>query len=208
MDAYYSCCGKSICRGCIGSFRESGNIGSCPFCKAERKRISDEERVEEMMKRVEVNDAGAICALGSCYLHGQVGLLQDEEKAKELWTQAADLGSNQAHYNLGIGFDDGGDLKKAKFHYEAAAMAGCEAARYNLGCIEAEAQNMERAVKHWMIAASAGHCKAMHTLIKQFERGYVSSDPIDSTLTAYNNSCAEMRSESRDAYIRKYMSNN
>jgi hypothetical protein len=33
------------------------------------------------------------------------------------------------------------------------------------------------------------------------EEGIGSRDVIDSTLTAYNNSCAEMRSEARDAYI-------
>ena len=61
---------------------------------------------------------------------------------------------------------------------------------------------MERAVKHWNIAASAGNYKAMNTLIKFFEIGDVSRDVIDSTLTAYNSSCAEFRSEARDACIR------
>ena len=59
------------------------------------------------------------------------------------------------------------------------------------------------AVKHWSIAASAGNYQAMSALRKTSERGIVSRDAIgslDSTLTAYNNSCAEMRSEGRDAY--------
>ena len=30
---------------------------------------------------------------------------------------------------------------------------------------------------------------------------HISRDAIDSSLTAYNTSCAEMRSEARDAYI-------
>jgi hypothetical protein len=34
-----------------------------------------------------------------------------------------------------------------------------------------------------------------------FEKGLVSRETIDSALEAYNNSCAEMRSEDRDAYI-------
>ena len=62
--------------------------------------------------------------------------------------------------------------------------------------------NVERAVKHWTIAASAGHHKAMNALLIEFEKGSVSRDEIDSTLTDYNNSCAEMRSEARDAFIR------
>ena len=43
--------------------------------------------------------------------------------------------------------------------------------------------------------------EAMHDLIKIFERGNVSRDAIDSILIAYNNSCVEMRSEARDAFI-------
>ena len=61
---------------------------------------------------------------------------------------------------------------------------------------------MERAVKHWTIAASAGHYRAMHHLRTGFEGGFVSRESIDSSLTAYNNSRAEMRSKARDAAIR------
>ena len=85
-------------------------------------------------------------------------------------------------------------------------MVGHEVARYSLGSMEFNSGNMEQSIKHWTIAASAGYYKAMHTLIKQFERGNVSIDLIDSTLTAYNNSCTEMRSKARDAYIRDMIS--
>ena len=53
-----------------------------------------------------------------------------------------------------------------------------------------------------MIVASAGDYDAMNSLQIEFKQGLVSRESIDSTLTAYNNSCAEMRSEARDAYIR------
>ncbi len=99
-------------------------------------------------------------------------------------------------------------MKKAKFHVEAAAMAGHEVARYNLGCMDHESGHIERAVKHLGIAASAGCYIAMHHLIKLFEKGRVSRESIDSTLTAYNNSCVEMRSEARDACIRVAMGMN
>ena len=92
-------------------------------------------------------------------------------------------------------------MKKAKFHFEAAAMAGHEVARNNLGCLELDSGNMERAIKHWIIAASAGEYLSMHALITCFEEGVVSRESVDSTLAAYNNSCAEMRSEARDASI-------
>ena len=68
--------------------------------------------------------------------------------------------------------------------------------------MDAQSGNIERAVKHWTIAASSGEYLAMHNLRKFFEKGVVRRESIDSILVAYNNSCAEMRSEARDAYIK------
>jgi TPR repeat protein len=203
-EQYHTCCGncgKSICGGCVYSFSKSGNMGKCPFCKADKIGKTDEERVQELMRRIEVNDAGAMYALGSYYQHGQLGLLSDQERAMELWKQAAELGSSQAHHFLGSIYHRGGDLKKAKFHFETAAMAGNEEARCNVAIIECVSGNNERAVKHFKIAASAGQPQAMYNLLVDFDQGVVSRDTIDSTLTAYNNACAEMRSEARDEYI-------
>ena len=56
MKHYYECCGKSICGGCIHSFSESGNIGTCPYCRADRMANNDERRVEDIMKRIEIKD--------------------------------------------------------------------------------------------------------------------------------------------------------
>ena len=120
----------------------------------------------------------------------------------ELLAKASDLGLTKAHSRLGYLYKLGGDWKKANFHNEAAAMAGHEMARHNLGLMEYKSGNMERAVKHWAISASGGCYQSMHHLRESFEEGFVSRESIDSTLTAYNNSCAEMRSESRDGYIR------
>jgi TPR repeat protein len=186
MEQYYSCCGKYICGGCIYSITKSENDDYCPFCKAEISGIT--EKFEELMKRVEANDAGATCLLGSYYSHGNVGLQQDLVKGVKLWTQAAELGSmSKAHFFLGKHYYEGGNLKKAKFHYEAAAMAGHDVARCNLGCIESESGNIEQAMKHWAIAASAGYHTAMVNLIVAFRRGHISRETIDSTLAAYNN---------------------
>jgi TPR repeat protein len=154
------------------------------------------------MMRVEANDAASICLLANLYQHGLNGFQQDHMKATELYVRAAELGSIKAHDQLANVYREGGNLKKAKFHFEAAAMAGCEVARFNLGVMEAESRNIEQAMKHWTIAASAGSFNAMQHLKICFERGLVSRDSIDSILAAYNNSCAEMRSEARDAYSR------
>jgi TPR repeat protein len=201
MDVYYPCCGKRICKGCVHSFRKSGNDGKCPFCNSNRGGKTDEEDVEEIMKRVAANDAVAMGMLATHYNQGLGGIQQDHIKAIELFTKSAELGCSKAHGSLSDIYHNGGYLKKAKFHLKAAAMAGYEVARYNLACCEFESGKMERALKHWTIAASAGHCKAMHQLRTFFEQGFVSRESIKSTLKAYNNSCTEMRSEARDAYI-------
>jgi hypothetical protein len=67
---------------------------------------------------------------------------------------------------------------------------------------------MDQTIKHWIIAASGGQYRAMKELIECFEKGSVTRESIDSTLKAYNNSCAEMRSEARDAFIRFQLDTN
>ena len=119
-------------------------------------KTNNEHVVEELMKRVDGNDAGAMHVLAGYYHYGNGAFQQDHAKAIELYTRAAELGSSISHQNLGDLYHDGGNMKKAKFHYEAAAMAGHEMARYNLGCMEANSGNIERAIKHSTIAASAG----------------------------------------------------
>ena len=84
-------------------------------------------------------------------------------------------------------------------------MAGDEVAWFIVGILECDSGNIERALKHWTIAASAGQYTAMHELRESFEKGQLSRQSINSTLTAYNYSCAEMRSEARDACIRVIM---
>ena len=160
------------------------------------------------MRRVDANDAASICVMAGSYYQGLHGLQQDEGRAIKLYAKAAELGCSKAHYNLGMLYHERGDLKKAKFHFEAAAMAGDEVARFNVGSLEANSRNLKRAMKHWTIAASAGNYIAMHHFLRLcFENGLVSRESINSTLAAYNASCAEVRSEARDAYIRMYTSN-
>jgi TPR repeat protein len=203
-ETYYPCCGKSICAGCAHSFCKSGNTRKCPFCNADRLS-TDEEDVEELTKRVAVNDAASIFLLAHHYYDGLRGLQQDQTRARELYARAVDLGYSKAHNQLGGIYHEGGNLKKAKFHFEAAAMAGHDGARYNLGVVEAQSGNIERAGKHWTIAASAGHYEAMQHLITLCKKGFVSKESINSTLAAYNNSCVEMRSKARDDYIQVWM---
>jgi hypothetical protein len=63
-------------------------------------------------------------------------------------------------------------------------------------------------VSYWLsrrIAASAGSYIAMDSLQTCLKKGHVSRQSINSTLIAYNDSCAEMRSEARDTAIRVFV---
>jgi TPR repeat protein len=143
MEAYYPCCGKSICAGCAYSFDQCGNEDRCPFCNSDRANKTDEEDVEQIMKRAEANDPGAMCLLGNHYEHGLRGLQQDRTKSMALYVRAADIGWGKAHSLLADNYYEGRDLKKAKFQLEAGAMAGHEEARSKLGIIEADYGYME-----------------------------------------------------------------
>jgi hypothetical protein len=85
-EEYFTSCSKCICKGCVHSLWKSGNHGKCPYCNSDRVGKTDEEMVEEIMKRVEANDAIAMGMLGSYYNHGQIGLQQDHNKANEVKT--------------------------------------------------------------------------------------------------------------------------
>ena len=89
-EAYYSMLREEYLERVyiIYTFSKSGNMGKCPFCNAERISKTDEERVEDLIKRVEANDADAMHVLSSHYYHGLGGLGQDLKKAIELWTRA------------------------------------------------------------------------------------------------------------------------
>ena len=67
--------------------------------------------------------------------------------------------------------------------------------------MEDKSGNIERAVKHWIIAASAGNFTSMQRLVLSFQQDCISRESI-AALAAYNGSCAEMRSEARNDYIR------
>ena len=157
--------------------------------------------LEQMMKRVEANDANSMTFLGRYYFEGLFGLQQDCNKAFALYTRAAEIGSSEAHYHIAGAYVNGEsvekNMKKAIHHLELAAMAGHETARYNPGVIEYNSGNMERAIKHGMISASAGQKESMASIQELFETGHVNSDLYELTLKAYNDSCAEMRSNAR-----------
>ena len=132
---YYSCCGKTICCGCIHAMGADMRK-LCPFCRTPAS-VSDEESNRRMQKRVDIGDAEAMSNFGFYYDGGVLGLRQDYTKAFELWEQAAELGNVTSYYNIGNAYMYGRgverDGKKAIHYYELAATKGDVNARHNLG---------------------------------------------------------------------------
>ena len=75
---------------------------------------TNEEVVEELMKRVAANDAFSICMLADSYYYGLIGFQQDRAKAIERYTRAADLGCIKAHDQLGGIYDEGGGYEEGQ----------------------------------------------------------------------------------------------
>ena len=205
---FKSCCGKTICHGCIWAMaiqdaakrdkNREAKVGLCAFCRA--PHASDE--VGRLMKLAEKGNAYAYYKVAGYYAEGN-GLSQNWAKANELYLKAGELGCADAYYNLGDSYDDGNgvevDKKKAKHYWELAAMNGNVGARHNLGVIEGRAGNLHRATKHFILAARAGSKQSLEGVKIGYNDGAVTKDEYANTLRAYQKSRDEMKSEMRNS---------
>jgi len=203
QSAFHSCCGKSICNGCIHAMiRSEGGADICAFCRTPQA-TSHEEHIERTKKLVDKGNGDAFEHLGWYYSEGIGGLPQDYEKANELYLKAGELGCANGFFSLGKSYSLGirgieSDVKKARHYFEFAAIGGQVNARYHLGCTEVEAGNHHRAMKHFIIAARAGYEKSFEIVKKGFMAGLMTKDEYASTLRAYHERHKEMKSDDRD----------
>jgi len=203
---FYSCCGKTICSGCIHAtvYDDQGNEvenEKCAFCRAPEIR-SDEEAIERLKKRVEVGDADAIYTLGVLYARGIQGFPQDYTKAIELSHRAGELGCANAYYNIGSAYQNGQgvevDKKKAQHYYELAAMRGDVHARNSMGYMDYNKGDAERALKHWMIAVEGGINLSLEAIKFLYSKGYAAKDDYSKALRLYQEYLCEIKSDQRD----------
>ena len=84
---------------------ELGNIipvKKCPFC---RTPLADfEEIIKRTKKRMDAGDADSIFHMGCFYGHGINGLLQDKDKALQLWHRAAEFGHADAYHGIALAY--------------------------------------------------------------------------------------------------------
>ena len=199
---YKTCCGKTICSGCIHAVvTRDGGIGLCPFCRIPAP-TSEEEMFERERKRVEIGDATALLDMGLHYNDGTYGLQQDYTKALELWHRAGELGNATAYHNIACSYKDGDgvemDTEKAIHYWELAAMRGHTKARQNLGALEGKAGNNARALKHYMIGTRDGDSNSLKTIKLMYEERHVTKDDYSKALRSYQEYLYEVKSAQRD----------
>jgi len=197
-----SCCGKTICNGCILAMMESEGKDLCPFCRTPNAS-SEEEEIKRIHKLMDKGIAEGFLLLAGMYALGTTGMSQDQQKANELCLRGGELGCAGAYYNLGNAYHDGRgvaiDKKKAKHYWElATTMGGHIKARHSLGFMEFDDGNVNRAMKHWKISARAGLKDSLDLVKHGFMKGLVSKDEYANTLRAYYDRQKEMKSDMRD----------
>ena len=209
MSAFYPCCGKRICWGCIyGLIAESISQGKkqeesevCPFCRS--KFSKGKEGIKQLHKLIENGNSDACFELSGYYTKydPSIGLSQDFSKVNELLVKGSKLGCEKCCHNLGVLYGNGIgveiDEKKSKYYYELAVINGCIASRSVIGNIEAKAGNNDRANEHFLLGARAGDTKSLDLVTEGYKDGMITKDVYANTLRAYQKRHDEMKSDHR-----------
>ena len=150
--AYGSCCGKSVCHGCMVSHvraihgQDDASISvSCPFCRAAHidefhkdKPLPNVSHIERLRSRAEkINDPEAMMHLAKSYEYGEDGLEKDDVTSFRLTLKAAEAGEVRAIRHLAQDCFSGQRIKKnmhcARKLSTAAAKQGDHMSHYLLG---------------------------------------------------------------------------
>ncbi|EJK72104.1 hypothetical protein THAOC_06401 [Thalassiosira oceanica] len=133
-------------------------------------------------------------------MRGGLGLEKNVSRAVKLWTEAANLGSANAYYHLGLCYMNGDgiaqDIAKGVSSYEKAAMLGHSMSRHNLGCYECGG-SYDRAVRHLLISAKMGHAVSLEVIKVLVTRGYAAKSQYEEALNGYQDAMEEMKSPDR-----------
>ena len=195
------CCMKRVCDGCIVAAKLRGIGDRCEFCRTHHP-TEDASKVTLAQKRVDKGDAEAMRFLGEQYFHGKVGLKQDVPRAIELWTEAVELGSIDAHLELGLVYYTGDGVEEDKSrgicYWQQAAMKGNFLCRYSLGLDEHDNGNFSLAAQHWMICARMGDQEALNCIKEMFKEGHATKAQYAEALLGYRDAMEEMKSPQRE----------
>ena len=176
--------------------------GMCAFCRTP-PASSNEESIKRIKKRVELDDASAICDLGGYYSRGLYGLPRDQAKSLKLWHRAGvELDHAGSYHNIGNSYLDGmgveRDMEKARHYWELAAIGGNIRSRHNLGVNEQAKCNYDRALQHFTIATGSGHAGSLKEIQTLYMQGHVTKDDYANALRARQAYLDDIKSDLRD----------
>ena len=191
------CCMKRVCKGCILAARQRGINGKCPFCRTRLPRDDASTRAM-VQRRVDKGDAEAINFLADQYYFGYLGLAKDIPRAVELWREAAELGSIDAHFNLGVAYCVEDDKPRGIHHWQQGAMKGHVLSRHKLGFVEVKGGNYEVAVQHCMISAKMGFERSLNAIKDMFTDGQATKAQYAEALMGYRDAVEETKSPQRE----------
>ena len=197
---FNTCCMKRVCHGCDFAAQKRGML-DCAFCRTPSPD-NDADQLAMIRARVAKKDPEAINFVAQKYYHGDLGLQKDKRKAVELWTEAAELGSIHATYNLGVAHYYGKgvqqDMAKAVDFFKRAAMEGDAESRSNLGAIEEHEGNYDHAVRHYLISAKMGLKVSVEKIKQLFMGGLATKGQYAEALKGYQDALDETKSHDRD----------
>jgi len=201
---FKTCCGKSICDGCIYKhwMNETKNgipnhKQICAFCRQPDPN-NDIKAYKKLMKK---NNPDAFILMGNRYKQGE-GVIQSDTKALEMIIHAAELGKAEAyaliarHYDRGTAVEQ--DESKCQAFYEISAKKGCVQAHRWVALFHAMNGNTQNSMKHLNVAACAGDQVAMDGLMEAYKAGGIAKEDLTQTLRASQTSKNEMKSKDRD----------
>ena len=194
------CCSKIICDGCNIANQKREMEGrlqhTCPFCRKPAPE-TDEDKIEQLMKRIKANDPFAIRFMAMERYRGG-----DYKSAFEYSARAAALGDVEAHYQLSIFYRYGKGVEKdenrALHHTEQAAIGGHPNARHNLGSFEGTKDRVDRAVKHYIIATKLGLGNSLHALKTIYKAGHVRKEDFAAALRGHKAAVDATKSPQRE----------
>ncbi|EJK48273.1 hypothetical protein THAOC_32947, partial [Thalassiosira oceanica] len=200
-STFMPCCMKTVCHGCVLASYQQGLVESCAFCRTPIAH-GDAAILAQVRKRVEAKDPQAIEFLARTYYNGGHSLQQETSRAIELWTEAANLGDLDAHFNLGYRYWSGKgveqDVARGIRHLQHAAIQGHPGSRFLLGFHEYKSRNDELAVQHWMISAKMGDEDSLNNIKAMFMEGHASKAQYAETLKGYQKALEETKSPQRE----------
>ncbi len=148
--------------------------------------------------------------LAALYVAGTGGVPRDYGRAVFWFTKSAEKGMANAHYNLGVMYQQGlgvpQDAAAALGWYERAAQLGHPEAMYNLGIANIEGigadRNIARGVAFFKQAANAGVAQAAYNLGVLYESNFIGPADLTKAAEWYQTAANEGHAEAKKSLAR------